>query len=54
MGKGRYWSRPVAYVAQGHGAEIIDHIDGSYTNVVGLPMEATAAVLREFAIEPKR
>ena len=43
-----------AYAAQGHGAEIIDHIDGSYTNVVGLPMEATAAVLREFAIEPKR
>ncbi len=43
-----------AYAAQGHGAEIIEHIDGSYTNVVGLPMETTAAVLREFGIEPER
>ena len=34
-----------AYAAQGHGAEIIERIDGSYTNVVGLPMETTAAAL---------
>ena len=43
-----------AYAAQGHGAEIIERIDGSYTNVVGLPMETAATVLREFGIEPKR
>ena len=30
-----------AYAAQGHGAEIIAGIDGSFTNVVGLPMEKT-------------
>lgn len=43
-----------AYAAQGHGTDIIEKIDGSYTNVVGLPMEKTIAVLREFGVEPKR
>lgn len=31
-----------AYAAQGHGTEIIERIDGSFSNVVGLPMERTA------------
>lgn len=39
-----------AYAAQGHGAEIIERIDGSYTNVVGLPMEMTARTLRAFGV----
>ena len=39
-----------AYAAQGHGVEIIKRIEGSYTNVVGLPMEETARVLRAFGI----
>jgi nucleoside triphosphate pyrophosphatase len=39
-----------AYAAQGHGREIIERIDGSYTNVVGLPMEKTTAVLRSFGV----
>jgi septum formation protein len=39
-----------AYAAQGHGAEIIERIEGSYTNVVGLPMEMTERVLRSFGI----
>jgi septum formation protein len=43
-----------AYAAQGHGVEIIERIDGSYSNVVGLPMEATARVLRDFGIESGR
>jgi septum formation protein len=42
-----------AYAAQGCGAEIIDKIDGSYTNVVGLPMERAVAMLAEFGISPK-
>jgi len=42
-----------AYAAQGFGKEIINRIDGSYTNVVGLPMEKTTAALAEFGIEPK-
>jgi septum formation protein len=43
-----------AYAAQGHGREIIERIDGSYTNVVGLPMEKTIAALRAFGIEAQR
>ena len=43
-----------AYAAQGHGREIIEQIDGSYTNVVGLPMDETLAALAEFGIEPAR
>ena len=42
-----------AYAAQGHGAEIIEEIQGSYTNVVGLPMERTLPALARFGILPK-
>jgi nucleoside triphosphate pyrophosphatase len=42
-----------AYAAQGSGAEIIAKIEGSYTNVVGLPMEKTLAVLAQFGVHPK-
>jgi septum formation protein len=42
-----------AYAAQGSGAEIIEKIEGSYTNVVGLPMEKTLVALAEFGINPK-
>lgn len=42
-----------AYAAQGFGSEIIQNIDGSFTNVVGLPMEKTVLVLAEFGIEPE-
>lgn len=42
-----------AYAAQGFGREIIQTIDGSYTNVVGLPMEKTILALAEFGILPK-
>jgi septum formation protein len=41
-----------AYAAQGHGAEIIADVQGSFSNVVGLPMEKTIAALREFGITP--
>ena len=43
-----------AYAAQGFGREIIAKIDGSYTNVVGLPMEKTIPLLAQFGIEPRR
>jgi septum formation protein len=42
-----------AYAAQGSGAEIIAKIEGSFTNVVGLPMEKTVAELAKFSIRPK-
>ena len=41
-----------AYAAQGFGAEIIQKIDGSFTNVVGLPMEKTIPALAEFGLRP--
>jgi septum formation protein len=42
-----------AYAAQGSGAEIIAKIEGSFTNVVGLPMEKTVAALAKFGIQPR-
>jgi septum formation protein len=43
-----------AYAAQGHGREIIARVTGSFTNVVGLPMEKVTAALREFGITGSR
>jgi len=43
-----------AYAAQGHGREIISSINGSYSNVVGLPMERTVAALEQFGIRPMK
>lgn len=42
-----------AYAAQGFGSDIIEKIDGSFTNVVGLPMEKTISALAEFGIDRK-
>ena len=42
-----------AYAAQGSGSEIIARIEGSFTNVVGLPMEKTVAALAKFGVRPK-
>jgi septum formation protein len=38
-----------AYAAQEDRGELIESIEGSFSNVVGLPMEALEVVLREFA-----
>lgn len=43
-----------AYAAQGPGREIIASVDGSFTNVVGLPMERTIKALASFGIYPSR
>ena len=43
-----------AYAAQAADSEIIARITGSFTNVVGLPMEKTARALRGFGIKPRR
>ena len=43
------------YAAQDHGEKIIAALAGSWTNVMGLPMERLAEVLaREFGIRPTR
>ena len=41
-----------AYAAQERADEIIERIEGSYTNVIGLPMERTVAALAQFGIRP--
>lgn len=42
------------YAAQEHGDRIIAGVDGSWTNVVGLPMEALADALAALGIGPKK
>ena len=37
-----------AYAAQEDRGELIERVEGSFTNVIGLPMEALAAALTEF------
>ena len=37
-----------AYAAQEDRGEMIERVEGSFTNVIGLPMEALAAALTEF------
>lgn len=38
-----------AYAAQDDGGEIIERVEGSFSNVIGLPMEALAETLAELA-----
>lgn len=39
-----------AYGIQGMGAVLVDHIEGSYSNVVGLPLAETARLLKNFDV----
>ena len=41
-----------AYAAQAAGKNIIESIEGSFTNVIGLPMERTTAFLARFGPRP--
>ena len=41
-----------AYAAQIDPETVIEQIDGSFTNVVGLPMETVSQLLAEFGIHP--
>ncbi len=44
-----------AYGIQDHGDAFVDHIEGSFTNVVGFPMELIATMLKEWDWEhPKK
>jgi septum formation protein len=43
-----------AYAAQGEGGEIIQEMRGSFTNVVGLPMDEARRALASFGIYPQR
>lgn len=39
------------YALQGAGGALVDHIEGSDTNVIGLPLAATVSLLREAGLE---
>lgn len=41
-----------AYALQGTGCLFVSTIEGSYTNVIGLPMEVVYPLLRRFGIHP--
>jgi septum formation protein len=42
------------YAIQGKGRELVKSIDGSYTSVIGLPMEVVVPLLKEVGISPQR
>lgn len=49
------WDKAGAYAVQGIGAFMVERLDGSYTNVVGLPMTELVADLRRLGvISPRR
>jgi septum formation protein len=39
-----------AYAVQGLGAALVEQVEGSYTNVVGLPLTETLTLLRRFGV----
>lgn len=49
---GEPFGRAGAYAIQGRGATLIEHLDGSFTGVMGLPLFETARLLRRFGIRP--
>ncbi|AQQ09560.1 Maf-like protein YhdE [Sedimentisphaera cyanobacteriorum] len=51
---GKWRGRSGGYGVQDpHTEEYIEKIEGSFTNVVGLPMELTSEMLKEFGITPE-
>jgi septum formation protein len=41
-----------AYAVQGLGAALVEQVEGSYTNVIGLPLTETLELLRRFGLSP--
>jgi septum formation protein len=47
---GESFDRAGSYAIQGEGAHLVDRVEGSYTNVIGLPLPEVAAWLRRWRI----
>ena len=51
VGSGEPMGKAGAYAVQGRAAAYIEHIRGSYSGIMGLPMFETAQLLREFGFK---
>jgi septum formation protein len=49
---GEAFGKAGAYAIQGRAAAFIEHLDGSYTGVMGLPLFETAQLLAQFQVYP--
>lgn len=55
---GAYWAsgepadKAGAYAIQGRGAVFVEHLSGSFSGVMGLPLFETAEILASFGVEP--
>ena len=47
---GEPFGKAGAYAIQGRGATLVEHLEGSYSGVMGLPLFETARLLRSFGI----
>ncbi len=50
LGSGEWRGKAGGYAIQGRGAALIEHLSGSYSGVMGLPLFETARLLREFGL----
>ena len=49
---GESFGKAGAYAIQGRGAALVEHLEGSYSGVMGLPLFETARLLREAGLLP--
>ncbi len=54
VGGGEPLDKAGAYAIQGGAAEFVERLDGSHSNVVGLPMEAVTEALAILGVEPSQ
>lgn len=50
LATGEPFDRAGAYAIQGEGAHLVDRVEGSYTNVIGLPLPDVATWLRRWNV----
>jgi septum formation protein len=48
VGSGEPMGKAGAYAIQGTGKDLVDKVDGSYTNVIGLPVDELREALQDF------